>query len=537
MTTSRRTRWSPWIAAPLSVVLVAGACTSTIAGHPRTQHGPAAQVHYGRDPETGAGIRYQPDVVIVDGGASAVKSVTADGLTWVVSGRSRNVGQLQPGKIMYVTAFGVGRVLAVTRVAADRAITIGPVDITDVVRDGEFSSNRPVDLAGALAYSTPNRPGTLSQLPGAADPSASSSPPGASASPGPAGPSTPAASAPASTPSPSDGHSLVDLPPIRLGAPTVPPNPTLPPGIPSSVPSSLPALPPAFGTFPVPTKGSVDANVGSYAIQPFCCSGGIGLHYFYDANGLKVSATLTLKVSAPRVSFDMKIAGGKVITALATLQGASGASMDVKAATTAGRDGNEYRRRVDVPVNFTIPINGLLSITVSQVFSLSTVFSAKDGGISAHAEYSFGGSIGFGYANGSFGLHQPQAWSVVDSLVDSVQGVSVGVTGMVLGYSAKVIVGLGFAGFSAGVWFALSIAYSFTNGSSIGIIVCRGANLDVVLSYGIGYRIPAPVAALISFFLRIFRAPPIQASGGISSQTTLLHRHDYTPKKQICESA
>ena len=71
------------------------------------------QLRYGAIPTRNSAVTYQPDVVIVDGGADAVRSVSSDGLTWIIKGNAGHAKELAVGKILFVTSRSAGRVLAV----------------------------------------------------------------------------------------------------------------------------------------------------------------------------------------------------------------------------------------------------------------------------------------------------------------------------------------------------------------------------------------------------------------------------------------
>ena len=76
---------------------------------------------------------YHPDVVIVEGGPDAVRSVSANGLVWTIKGDAGHAGDLAPGKILFVTGRSAGRVLGVHRDGDDLVVTIGPVELTVAV--------------------------------------------------------------------------------------------------------------------------------------------------------------------------------------------------------------------------------------------------------------------------------------------------------------------------------------------------------------------------------------------------------------------
>ncbi|MEN3615792.1 hypothetical protein AAH979_40655 [Plantactinospora sp. ZYX-F-223] len=96
--------------------------------------------------------------------------------------------------------------------------------------------------------------------------------------------------------------------------------------------------------------------------------------------------------------------------------------------------------------------------SVRQAIGIRTGFSAGHSTIKATGEYPLGGTIGFGYANGRFGLRWPGELRRNDSLVESVEGVSVGANAIIIDYDAKFYVGIGAAGFTADRYAGLSIS-------------------------------------------------------------------------------
>ncbi len=109
---------------------------------------------YGLGPQPNDDVTFQPDVVIVAGAGRSVRSVTDGGLTWVIDAGADGADDLEPGKIMFVTGRGVGRVLHLEEDGDDLAVTIGPVTLTDVIRDGTFRKTGIV-LDEPVEYATP----------------------------------------------------------------------------------------------------------------------------------------------------------------------------------------------------------------------------------------------------------------------------------------------------------------------------------------------------------------------------------------------
>src|SRR5438270_3648585 len=145
--------------AQLTVLFVAGstflpACGAATSTCPSSER----ERNFGCAPVQDGAVTYQPDVVTLPAGAGAVRSWSADGVTWVIKGDAQGADQIRRGKVLLVTGLAVGRVLAVNAQESDRAVVLGPVDITDVVRDADVSIAHPVPLTGFLAYTAPALP-------------------------------------------------------------------------------------------------------------------------------------------------------------------------------------------------------------------------------------------------------------------------------------------------------------------------------------------------------------------------------------------
>ena len=110
---------------------------------------------FGGDVTGGHGIVFQPAVVEIGGGANAIRSVSNDGLTWTIDAKAPGASDLRPGKIMLATTFATGRVLKLTRVGPSVRVVLGPVKLTDIIRDGEFSSRGAVPLANPILVRAP----------------------------------------------------------------------------------------------------------------------------------------------------------------------------------------------------------------------------------------------------------------------------------------------------------------------------------------------------------------------------------------------
>ena len=470
------------LAALLVSSLVLAACSSSVSGSSGvsgSQKLSGNELKYGASPEQNSSITYQPDVVFV-GGANSIKSVSADGLVWTISGSAPNVNELKAGMILFASSRGVGRVLAVSQHGADKQVVLGPVNITDVIRDGNFASAAPIPLGTFQAYSAPSQPGLLTE--------------------------TEDSGIPASTGSPGGSAGTFNLPPVHLVAVESGEH-----GQTTSPDVVLTSAPYAFPPGQLMSSGSV----GNYQLDPFCCSNGLGVQVTYDNNGLRVRAKVTLHFHKPSVSYKLGIAGGKVNAAI-ELHGAAGFSIGFEATSATGLDGNVANQRVQIPVEFSFPVIGTpFTIDFDQVFGMDTAFTAKNSVFAATGDYTLGGTLGFGVVNGQPTVYTPHSLTPTKTLTSTMTLLSVGPASLIVAYAAKFGVGIGAFGFRTGPWYELTIATGVTDTGPTSEFQCRKVAFAISSEYGIGYRMPKPVAAAINAVLSVFNASPIQAAGGL----------------------
>ncbi|MGW0433434.1 hypothetical protein ACWDV4_12975 [Micromonospora sp. NPDC003197] len=482
------------LAAATSVAVLLGA---TACGDDRSEDragGDApvteADRRYGQAPAAHREVTYQPDVVIVGGGGRSVRSVTADGLTWRIDPRAKRAGELAQGKVMFITGRGVGRVIDVRPDGDDLAVTIGPVEITEVIRDGRFTSDRPIPFDRMVA----NPAGDPVVANPAGEPFWAETEETEQSEPGPG----------------SSGGGSGDGSGGSGGG----------------------------GRLPGQSK-SAQIPAGKFNVTPTCCATGIGLHFTYDSDGIRLVGTLELMFERPSGTFDLVIDNGSIKKAKFEITGGTGLRLEVEGGSALGA-GHNINRRITIPVDFAVPLGTFLGVpfsaTVNQSLTIQTAFSAKNGNIQAKATYAFGGKLGFGYENGSFDAWKPAGFQVKDSLTNSITGISVGVNGLLFAYQARMHVGIGAFGFSTGLYVGLTASVGVTIGSALGapITVCRGATLNLFTDYGVGYRLPTAVVKVINVFLRVFDAKPIEAEGGIGGTANVLNRNEVIPDVPLC---
>ncbi|SCF08374.1 hypothetical protein GA0070607_5317 [Micromonospora coriariae] len=440
--------------------------------------GSGGEQRHGAAPAPDRHVTYQPDVVFVGGGGGSVRGLSDDALTWRVDPDASGADRLARGRIMFLTGRAVGRVLDVRRDGDDLAVTLGPVDITQVIRDGTFATDGPVSLEKPVRYDagTPFWAGYDGEAEGG-----------------------------------SGGGSMTPL----VGVP--------------SAPNS--AVRPAVAAGARGTAG--------FPITPICCANGVGAHFSYDGGGIRITGTVTLLMKRPSARFHLEIRGGTVRRAELRIDGMAGLRIEIAGATNVGQNVN---KRIPIPLDFSVPVGQILgvpfSVTANQLIGVQTAFSAKDGNIKAAGEWSLGGSLGFGYADGAFGATTPWKLTVRNSITDSIYGPSVGVSGIVVHYQASFRAGLGAFGFTAGLYATVTASVGLTVGSALGapIALCRSTQLGVFLEYGVGYRIPAGLVKAVNAFLELINAGSIEAKAGIGRVDNVFNKLDIQPNVKICRT-
>jgi len=456
------------------------------------------ELRYGAGATPTPGVVYQPDVVVIGGGAGAVHAVSAAGLTWTIDANAPGANQLAVGKIMLATSLGTGRVLRLTKSGGDDVVVLGPVAITDVIRDADLGSATPIPIADTLAYTTPSAPGI--SVDASQDPSGTSGPPSSPGTGQPANTSSPTGTAGTRSHhqrrlAPADGGNAL-VAPAAIRALAAPADPTLPP--PSSAPTTVAA--------------------GDFQVTPICCNElGINIGYKKGAGVLK--ATVKLNLSKPTFTFRLLISGGTLREATVQVHGASAVSVVIDAATSNSA-GSIAGQDIKVPETLTIPLGVFgvpLVLTLSQSFHLSMQLLGA-ASLHTNGEYGVSGDLGFGYRNGGGPNPSEVKVDTQNPMTANTTVVGVASGAVRLGWNVKASIGIGVLGFGAGVWYEIGVGLGIVGNSSLSTLM-PGCVIDAVVvdgRYGIGWWISPVVAKVINFFLNLVDVKPIAASGGPS---------------------
>jgi hypothetical protein len=154
------------------VLLAAASCAKreegVSAGPPRLvspSELTAQERRFGVAPTRNSRVTYQPGVIIVENGADAIRGMRGNGMVWVVDARTVAEHDIQPGKVVFLTSRAVGRVLSMERAGDSVALTLGPVELGDVIRDCDIQLEAPIDFGQALVYQLDEMPGAVGDVP------------------------------------------------------------------------------------------------------------------------------------------------------------------------------------------------------------------------------------------------------------------------------------------------------------------------------------------------------------------------------------
>jgi hypothetical protein len=415
---------------------------------------PALVATYGYAPVPDPAITYQPDVVLIGGGPRAIRAVSPEGLRFSMDAKAPGVDQLAIGKIMFAASQAVGRVHALEPNGDVVDVTLIPVALGEVIKDGHLQLDQALSLDTLATAEMPQLPDAIEDLP----------------SDDLTGAPSPAARA---------GEDVIRMPTVALAVAR--------------------QQAPRNGT-PSAAEQSKSTTVKGWTLTGYKTSSTIGLRgdrgvaagkpVSGDAN-LKVVLDAHLEIDNLRVVADIPVVDGQTGSGHFRIYGIKGLVMSARAGVVNGLSDNR-KVKIEIPIELKWPtVIAGFPATFSQKFKflVQTAFTAKNGNLAATAEWDLDGSIG---VDGST-VTLPTMTARGTKLIDSLSGVSVGVNGAVVAVSFQFgyLIGLPYAG--AGPTAALITSLGLTNGSSLGIVQCKQVSITSVVSGGVVISVFDPV--------------------------------------------
>jgi len=457
---------------------------------------------YGYGPDPKGSAVYQPDVILIQGGSGAIRSASADGLVWTIDGNARGARELRVGKIMFATSRAVGRVARIEPAGDDLAVTLAPVQLTEIVRDANIKADVDIKPESVVYQSVPDLPGGLSTPPDRSDLG--------DAIHELSGPTPPAPGAPFVRPFASVLPALwnpytpdAPVPPIELTntAGTVVPNP----------------LP-----LPVAAKQSFKVTVGDWEIEPSWGVSVAGRNASTlrlkvqrvlsreniggdSSSGLKLGIDVALSTQNFHVVMETPISNGKTGPSKFVLQGLDELDVSFWGGVEKGVQDNQ-KVRIEVPVELNIPIEpspataGLpLTFQVRIKFIAETAFVGKNSSMHADGKYKILGPLGF-----DRGTILVPGFSVVKPMISQLDGVAIGGFGVVFAWETRFMEGLGTPAAMFGPYGKITTSIGVAMGSVLGYMlgpICRGVTIKMDAGAGIGVQISSEAAQVLEKLL------------------------------------
>jgi hypothetical protein len=252
------------------------------------------------------------------------------------------------------------------------------------------------------------------------------------------------------------------------------------------------------------TDGS-DATVRGTTLAELCCAGPssattvrgltviprvdcqkIGVKIEKDGD-LKLNIGFALTVDHPRIRPHFATKKGKKILAGVDLEGIRGIVLDFGAGAASGAAANQ-KFRVKVPVTVEVPVHprekGLpSSIKVEWTILVQTAITGNNSTLLARARYGLAGRLGV-----RKGAVSVPSLGIEESLIDSINGITLGPSGIVIAVKTRFVGGAGTPASMKRTFASLTSSFGVTNGSAFAspLVVCRGSSLSLVFAAGGG---------------------------------------------------
>jgi hypothetical protein len=465
--------------AVFGMALALGACSKPGNGEPVASIDQARQT-YGDGVQPNPAITYQPDVILVGGGAKSIRYASADGMVWVIDGHAEHAQDLRPGKIMFATSRAAGRVMKIEPRGEDLAVTLGPMQLGDVLREADITLDAPFDMNKMTIQAVPDEPYMYRDFHAPAD--------------------APQARVQVEYAAPEEPEralaSLLRLMPIQMAAAGA-----------LTPMNKLPAAAKSMGKISVQgweielssrNDNATNTNNTGTTRQR------ISLKIQRKQAGLKAGIDLGIYVNNLRFKTRTVYHDGKLDkeSSSVLLSGLEGMDMDISTGI-ARAIGDNQKIRIEVPLEFSAPcpVSGFpLVCQVKFKFLIETALGGNNATLSASSKYDLVGPIGVEQGK----MMVPTA-TETNPIVESVKGISLGVSGVVFTHEIRAMVGVGVPAFFTGPYGKVVFAAGVTHSSALNggfAQDCRATTLKFDAGAGWGVAIPVPQIALLKNLLK-----------------------------------
>lgn len=434
-----------------------------------------AEIKYGVSPTRNKDVTYQDDVIVMEHGAEAIRGISSNGLAYTIDANAPGAKDIQTDKILFATGRVVGRVLDVKRNGNDLAVTLGPIELTDVFKEAHISYHGTLDFDKMIVYQAPaDYPGTFIDQDAAAPPSA-----------------------------------------MRGSA-----------NMPMQIAQLSSSVLPGWGSggcgaaFDGVLQESSHSGCGGGAAGQVIDIVKNGLHFIPDLgqglgvtstgfkNGVKYTAYAGLQLNHPDFTFNLDIHGGRLNTA--EVEVAINGKFKVSFNGGTGGDFTNPNQVTEIPVDLSIPlpVAAPFAVTLHNSILIQTLLTAKQATLNVEGIYSLSGTVKAGIVNGKPVGSADLSVTVDKGLTESLSGVSLGVNGVVLGYGGRILAGIGAFSLAVGPYVGLKATVGATRGSDAqtGMVgyTCRSSEFNMDMGYGVGVAVPHFVVDIINGILSVF---------------------------------
>jgi hypothetical protein len=195
---------------------------------------------------------------------------------------------------------------------------------------------------------------------------------------------------------------------------------------------------------------------------------------------------------------DVPVAGGNIRNPTAAIHGIEYIDLKVQAGVADGADDNQ---KVKIEFPLEVVNKGFVFGGIPMVFNFKIkafiimALSGNHSTLTAAGRWALTGPLGL-----SAGLPALPAFSVVESIMDSIGGIAIGPSGIVIGSEFRFMLGVGVPGVAAGPYAKFKLSVGVTNGSALGapLARCHRADLSIEGGGGVGLSVSsATVDALL----------------------------------------
>ena len=534
-----------------------------------------SQIQFGVAPKRTKEVEYVDDVIIMEEGDKAIRSMGGNGMSWTFDANAPHVSEFQEGKVVFATGLAVGRIVGLRRDGGNVTATLAPIQLTDVIKNGSFAMSQAITTDNMISYVAPDFPQEPEKQPEVQKSSYY-------IDEGPNdravqtmvlsnvknGKWTPTSVAQTYA----DGRrvtyqklgakwssgrvSLANVSPLQLvngyervrlsaappGDPAIPASPQAPsmPGVPGVPIPKVPDMTP-LAVEAAKVAGAIPkANISDVRTEAVASNSGIGVQFYYNKKGMSMFASAILGLDNPHIDFDLLIKDGKFVTAGVNVGGGLAVKMQAEGGTNTEFTQNIHKRWWE-PIDFKIPLgmNGLagvpFSVTFNTMLDVSTGFSAKTSVLKAVGNYSFGGGLWAGLKNGKWSVSAASDLKAVTDLGQTTVGASVGINSIILSAAIRVMVGIGAFGFNTGVYVQLRFGGTILRAPDIGF-PCRQSTVEAWLDFGIGYSLPKFLVAVVNAILSAFTSYQLDRVGTIAETKPVRLFHGITQIPDGCAS-